>query len=169
MNTTFDPYQAWLGIPSTEQPPHHYRLLKLNLWEHRWDLIDAAGDRQMTIVRAHESGETAALAKQLSIEIAAAKVCLLNPKQKAVYDAQLRQRLVDAGQSLSDNCGACCTASTRKKAGYVGAALAIAVLIAIVYCVMYCRATPTVRPQGNSASPDLTTPRTAVSVSHHPS
>lgn len=29
----FDPYEQWLGIPPSEQPPDHYRFLGLSLFE----------------------------------------------------------------------------------------------------------------------------------------
>ena len=29
----FDPYRKWLGIPPKDQPPNHYRLLGLELFE----------------------------------------------------------------------------------------------------------------------------------------
>ena len=165
MNAAFDPYQAWLGIPPAEQPAHYYRLLGLDLWESRWDVIDAAGDRQMAIVRSHESSETAALAKQLHVKLAGAKVCLLNPKQKAVYDAQLRQQLGAAGHA----CVACCPKSSRKATGYVVAALSVAALAAIVFCATHCCTGSGKQPQGSSASPDPSAPHTTVSAPNHAS
>jgi hypothetical protein len=30
---TVDPYDEWLGIPPKDQPPNHYRLLGLELFE----------------------------------------------------------------------------------------------------------------------------------------
>ena len=38
----FDPYYKWLGIPPGEQPPNHYRLLGVSLFEPDADVIDAA-------------------------------------------------------------------------------------------------------------------------------
>jgi hypothetical protein len=29
----FDPYCQWLGIPAKDQPPNHYRLLAIELFE----------------------------------------------------------------------------------------------------------------------------------------
>ena len=29
----FDPYHEWMGIPPSEQPPNHYRLLGLSEFE----------------------------------------------------------------------------------------------------------------------------------------
>ena len=31
----FDPYHKWLGISPKDQPPHHYRLLGIDLFEVR--------------------------------------------------------------------------------------------------------------------------------------
>jgi hypothetical protein len=47
----FDPYHKWLGIPPKDQPPHHYRLLSLDLFESDPEVIDAAANRQMAYVQ----------------------------------------------------------------------------------------------------------------------
>jgi hypothetical protein len=86
-------YYRWLGIPVREQPPNHYRLLGLALFEHDPDVIESAADRQMAHIRSQASGPHAAESQQILNEIAAAKVCLLNEKRKAEYDAQLRSKL----------------------------------------------------------------------------
>jgi hypothetical protein len=36
----FDPYRKWLGIPPEEQPPNHYRLLGIALFEDDPDVSD---------------------------------------------------------------------------------------------------------------------------------
>ena len=41
MAEKFDPYYKWLGIPPQDQPPHHYRLLGIELFEPDRDVIDA--------------------------------------------------------------------------------------------------------------------------------
>ena len=47
MSEKFDPYYKWLGIPPKDQPPHHYRLLGLELLESDAEVIDAAANRLM--------------------------------------------------------------------------------------------------------------------------
>lgn len=86
---SFDPYYQWLGIPPQEQPPNHYRLLGLVLLEANPDVISAAADRQMTHLRAMQSGPHAAQSQKLLNEVAAARVCLLTPTQKTAYDQAL--------------------------------------------------------------------------------
>ncbi|MGH7139002.1 MAG: hypothetical protein ACREHD_24920, partial [Pirellulales bacterium] len=95
----FDSYHKWLGIPSAEQPPHHYRLLGIALFESDPDVIDGAADRQMAHVRTFQSGQHSALSQQILNELAAAKLCLLNPQKKAAYDALLRTRTAAAQQA----------------------------------------------------------------------
>jgi hypothetical protein len=85
----FDPYRKWLGIPPEEQPPHHYRLLGIALFEDDPDVISNAADRQMAHVRTFQTGKRAALSQALLNELSAANVCLLNPQTKQQYDAQL--------------------------------------------------------------------------------
>ncbi len=89
----FDPYRRWLGIPPKDQPPNHYRLLGLELFENDLDLIEGAADKQMGFVRQYQSGEHATHAAKLLNELANARLCLLKPATKTAYDAKLRQEL----------------------------------------------------------------------------
>lgn len=86
----FDPYHIWLGIPPKDQPPHHYRLLGIELFESHADVIDAAATRQSAYLQSVATGEHRAESQRLLTEIAAARKCLLNPNRKAAYDAELR-------------------------------------------------------------------------------
>lgn len=47
----FDPYHMWLGIPPEDQPPHHYRLLSIAVFEQNLDVIEAASQRQISHLR----------------------------------------------------------------------------------------------------------------------
>lgn len=89
----FDPYHIWLGIPPDEQPPHHYRLLGIGLFESDPDVISNAADRQMTHVRTFQTGPHSAQSQKLLNELAAARVTLLDPARRATYDAELRRQL----------------------------------------------------------------------------
>ncbi len=87
----FDPYHRWLGIPPKDQPPNHYRLLGIEQFESSPDVIGAAADRQMTHLRNYQLGQQAALSQRILNEVAAAQICLLDPRRKADYDVQLRR------------------------------------------------------------------------------
>lgn len=89
----FDPYRIWLGIPPKEQPPNHYRLLGVGLFESDPDAISNAADRQMVHVRTFQSGKHSKLSQRLLNELAAARVCMLDPQKKVDYDARLRKEL----------------------------------------------------------------------------
>jgi formylglycine-generating enzyme required for sulfatase activity len=89
----FDPYYRWLGIPPEEQPANHYRLLGIRLYEANADVIESAADRQMGHLRTFQTGPAGALSQKLLNEVAAARLCLLNPQKKAAYDAALREAL----------------------------------------------------------------------------
>ncbi|NLF68661.1 MAG: hypothetical protein GX575_06340, partial [Candidatus Anammoximicrobium sp.] len=93
MSEQFDPYHKWLGIPLKDQPPNHYRLLGLDLFESDPDVIEAAAFRQTAHVRTYQLGPHSADSQNLLNEIAAAKVCLLDPQKRAAYDTELRGRL----------------------------------------------------------------------------
>jgi formylglycine-generating enzyme required for sulfatase activity len=89
----FDPYHKWLGIPPEEQPAHAYRLLGVRLFETDADVISNAADQRMAHLRTHQAGPRGSLSQKLLNEVAAARVCLLNPAKKARYDAALRSKL----------------------------------------------------------------------------
>jgi hypothetical protein len=91
--SVFDPYHKWLGIPPAEQPPNHYRLLGVALYEPDADVIESAADRQMAHVQTHKHGPNAEESQKLLNELSAARVCLLDSRKKAAYDAELRARL----------------------------------------------------------------------------
>jgi hypothetical protein len=93
MSDTFNGYHVWLGIPANEQPPNHYRLLGIAVFETDLDVIDHAADRQMAHVRTFQSGRHQALSQQILNELANARLCLLNAARKAEYDEQLRGKL----------------------------------------------------------------------------
>jgi hypothetical protein len=93
MSDSFNGYHVWLGIPPNEQPPNHYRLLGISLFETDLDVIDHAADRQMAHVRTFQAGRHGPLSQQILNELAAARVCLLNAQRKSEYDQQLRSRL----------------------------------------------------------------------------
>ena len=86
----FDPYHKWLGIAPKDQPPHHYRLLGIDLFESDPDVIDAAANKQMAFLQSCASGPKLVFSQRLLNEIAAARLRLLNAKEKAAYDAKLR-------------------------------------------------------------------------------
>ena len=90
---SFDPYRKWLGISAREQPPNHYRLLGLELFESDPDVIANAGDARSGHLKTFQTGEYSELSQRLLNEVAAAQVCLLNRAKKALYDGQLQQRL----------------------------------------------------------------------------
>ncbi len=93
MSGSFDGYHVWLGIPSSEQPPNHYRLLGIALFEADLDVIDHAADRQMAHVRTFQAGKNGAASQQILNELSVARISLLNPSKKAAYDEQLRAKL----------------------------------------------------------------------------
>lgn len=90
MPAPFDPYYKWLGIQPVEQPPNHYRLLGVALFEPDPDVIDAAANQRMTYLRSCASGAHVAESQKLLNEVAAARLCLLTPHARQAYDSKLR-------------------------------------------------------------------------------
>jgi len=93
VQSDFDAYYQWLGIPPDEQPPNHYRLLGIKVFEANADVIDMASERQIRHVRSFQAGKHSRESQRLLNELARARLCLLNEDDKAAYDARLRREL----------------------------------------------------------------------------
>ena len=106
MSGVFDPYHRWLGIPPRDQPPNYYRLLGLDRFESDPGVIATAADRQMAHLRGYQIGEHADLSQQILNELAAVRVCLLDPDRKTRYDAALasgRSPAPESGPMVQDD------------------------------------------------------------------
>jgi len=82
---SFDPYRKWLGIPPDEQPPNHYRLLGIGLFESDPDVISNAADRQMAHVRSFQTGRYSELSQKILNELSAARLCLMTRSSARSY------------------------------------------------------------------------------------
>lgn len=51
----FDGNQRWLEIPKREQPPNHYRLLGVSLFEDDLEVIANGADARLTTLRRQQS------------------------------------------------------------------------------------------------------------------
>jgi len=89
----FDPYCEWLGIEPHDQPADFYRLLGVARFEADLLRIAQAADERMTYVRSFQTGPRGPATQKLLNELAAARVCLLDPRSKVEYDAALAQQL----------------------------------------------------------------------------
>ena len=98
---SFDPYHKWFGIPAHEQPPNHYRLLRIALFEADAEVIDNAYEKEMGHLKHQEHGPHVELVEPLSRELIAARNCLLDTKKKAAYDAELRERPKEGDEKLA--------------------------------------------------------------------
>lgn len=101
MAEPFDPYYMWLGVPPEDQPPDHYRLLGVKLFEESPDVISNAANRQMAHIRTFQLGEHQLESQGLLNELSTARICLLNRDKKAVYDDGLRASLEAVVQPAS--------------------------------------------------------------------
>jgi len=91
MAETFDPYHRWLGIPPKDQPPNHYRLLAIDLFESDREVIADAAELRIAHLRTYQLGKHSQVSQRLLNEIAAAKAVLLDVEKKAEYDRELRR------------------------------------------------------------------------------
>jgi formylglycine-generating enzyme required for sulfatase activity len=93
MPDDFDACFEWLGIPPSEQPPNYYRLLGIPLFVDNPRVVENAADQRMGHLRTFQTGPHAAESQRLLNEVAAARICLLNPDKKAAYDERLRRAM----------------------------------------------------------------------------
>lgn len=89
----FDAYHKLLGIPPRDQPPHHYRLLGVELFESDREVIISAADQRMLALEQMTTGEHAEVSQKLLGKVALARRVLLNEKQKAAYDQKLQDAI----------------------------------------------------------------------------
>ena len=66
MPDAFDPYFKWLGIPKSDQPPHAYRLLGIELFESDADVISNAADGRMAQIKNYQTGNSRRFHKNCS-------------------------------------------------------------------------------------------------------
>ncbi|TWU41608.1 hypothetical protein Q31b_30590 [Novipirellula aureliae] len=99
----FDPLHKWLGIPADEQPPNHYRLLGISLFESDLDVIDAATDKHLAYLHHFANGEHGREAEQLANQLSRVRLQLIDPEQKAAYDAELRAQLTPSVEAESNH------------------------------------------------------------------
>ncbi len=92
-------YQKWLDIPPEDQPPNHYRLLGLELFEADRATVDAAAKSLMGFLQKQAAGPDHASVRKLLDEISDARRCLLLSDRKQVYDHKLRAKLAAAKQA----------------------------------------------------------------------
>ncbi|MCE9554846.1 MAG: hypothetical protein K8T91_15940, partial [Planctomycetes bacterium] len=96
----FDPYYKWLGISPQNQPPDLYRLLALERFETDLEVIEAAANRQMIYIQGCAAGPYVEHSQKLLNEIAAARLCLLDVRRKAEYDAVLRDKIAASTRTV---------------------------------------------------------------------
>lgn len=87
----FDAYHELLGIAPSEQPPTLYRLLGVTPFESVPTVIERAADRQMAHLRTFQAGKHQADSQRLLNEVTRARQTLLNEKERATYEAKLKQ------------------------------------------------------------------------------
>lgn len=146
MEPAFDAYHKWLGIPPEEQPPNHYRLLGIPVFEKDPEVVDAASYRQITHLRTYQLGKHAELSQKLLNEVNAARVCLLDTEKKAAYDASLqdelfRRDIATFPQLATRNTNQAARPNTRLPLVGAGSALAVCFLL-LFYFLGYDRKSP---------------------------
>jgi hypothetical protein len=93
MADVFDPYHKWLGIPSSEQPANHYRLLGVAIFEQDADVIDSAANQRMSYLQDMATGPHVEDSQRILNEISSARLCLLNVQRKSQYDSLLKSQI----------------------------------------------------------------------------
>ncbi|MFP6610701.1 MAG: LamG-like jellyroll fold domain-containing protein [Pirellulales bacterium] len=84
-----DVYYEWLGIKPEDQPPNHYQLLGVDLFESDEHILSRAADERMVFVRTFATGQHSNQSQSLLNEIAAATHCLVDDSRRAEYNKTL--------------------------------------------------------------------------------
>jgi hypothetical protein len=90
VQSEFNPYREWLGREEERPPANHYELLGVRCFESDREVLFRAAEGLLTRVRSIRPGPYAVQWQQVLDRLNRARVCLLNPEMKAVYDAALR-------------------------------------------------------------------------------
>lgn len=90
MSEEIDLYYEWLGIKPEDQPPNHYQLLGVDLFESDEAALARAADERMVYVRTFATGRHAKRSQGVLNEIAAAKLCLLDERRRGEYNTTLK-------------------------------------------------------------------------------
>jgi len=93
MSESFDAYHEWLAIAPKDQPPNCYRLIGVDLFEEKPNVIDTAVDQRMAHLRTFQTGPRSKYCEELLNKVSAARITLLDPQKKAAYDAKLKEKL----------------------------------------------------------------------------
>ena len=95
MLNDFNPYLRWFDIPLDAQPPNHYSLLGLDLYESDAAAIEQATEQRLIFLQDVANGPYTKESQRLLNEVAAARLCLTDVSKKAAYDQLLRHRLTN--------------------------------------------------------------------------
>ena len=90
MAEPFDPFCEWLAIEPDEHPVDHYRLLGIRRFESNPEMIEAAADERMKIIRTFQTGPRGRFTQPILNALSQARLCLLDPDERATYEDQLR-------------------------------------------------------------------------------
>ena len=90
MAEPFDPFREWLEIEPHEHPVDHYRLLGLRRFESDPEMIEAAADERMKKIRSFQTGPRGRIPQPILNALSQARLCLVDPQERASYDEQLR-------------------------------------------------------------------------------
>ena len=88
MSSKFDPHHIWLGIPESEQPADHYRLLGLDQRETNAAAIDNAFESRQAQIALHLDSVQSQAARFVIAELNEAHRILSDPDLKRRYDEQ---------------------------------------------------------------------------------
>jgi len=99
----FDPYQQWLGIPPSVRPIDYYTLLGIERYCQDRQRIEQAAEERMRLLRSFQTGPRGVYTQKLLNELMQAKLRLLDPKQKAEYDARLKESEHVVAQLTTDD------------------------------------------------------------------
>jgi len=89
---SFNAYAEWFGISNDHQPPNHYDLLGVAIFESNSEKIEEAFQNRYALVRRYQVGEHHEVAVRVLQELAQAHDCLQDDTQRQEYDQALAKK-----------------------------------------------------------------------------
>ena len=114
-STKFDPYHKWFGIPPSQQPPTHYRLLGLEPLEPDREVIDSAANQRIAYLQDIAAGPHGEVSQKLLNEVAAARQLAQSESEKGIRRSTAEQNCRQARHRAGSPSPATNSPSSREK------------------------------------------------------
>lgn len=120
MSSSLNPYVDWLELPDAVSRPNYYELLGVELFEDNERNLKGAYYRRVARVSVYQSGANAEACKNMLVELAEARDCLVDPESRQKYDQLLRRKQTRSPGTRPQGSGATARSASTAAASAVG-------------------------------------------------